>query len=658
MRFLQNVLVRMSDGIHVAVDVYLPDGEGRYPAVLYCMPYRKDDFYPLILNGAGLPKMFAERGLAFVLCDVRGTNNSEGITRLMWDVREQRDGYELVEWIARQPWCNGNVGMTGTSYGFWTSLLTAAQNPPHLRTAVPLYGSGSSYYAFWEGGLAMAFGYHADYLSIMLTFQGSPPGFRDAPGGWRELWKERLAHYSPWGLEWFDRQADDEYWQISSCYSFADRIKIPVFVIGGWWDRYSGEAFKFCERLKGPTKILIGPWHHLRLDRAIPGPVVDYEVVFRWFEYWLKGEPNGIMDEPLVTFYVQRYAPPTEYRQFIPGWWREEKPWPIPESEIRRLHLSGQDALSLEIPGADGSKSYAYDPTAGVCSRLTGGIYGGIGMPVDQRPDEAKSVIFTTAPLEREWQVTGFPRVRLWFASTARTMGVIVKLCDVAPDGTVSLVTRGQLNVAHREGLDRPKPFDPGTIYPLEIELKATAYAFEPGHQIRLAVTSGEFQTIFSTPEGGVNKVYWGKDQASYLELPIAPTLAQPAAPPHLKTLPLPPAEPPQGATFTIGPDPHTGEWEAVRDTRTEFEGPEGMIEFWQRTTSRVHSARPAEAMVESESAFIFKYRSGEQIESRGKTHYQGHAQTVEMTASLRVTVDGKEEYAKTWAASYPRKFI
>ena len=132
MELLRNVLVRMSDGVRVALDVYLPAGAGSFPTVFYWGPYRKDDFYLGGGAGVGLPPKYVDRGFAYVLADARGTNDSEGESRIMWDIREQRDGYEVVEWIARQPRCNGNVGMTGTSYGFFTSLLTAAQNPPQL----------------------------------------------------------------------------------------------------------------------------------------------------------------------------------------------------------------------------------------------------------------------------------------------------------------------------------------------------------------------------------------------------------------------------------------------------------------------------------------------------------------------------------------------
>jgi predicted acyl esterase len=658
MAVLRNLRVPLSDGYHIAVDVYLPQGEGRHPTVFYFGPYRKDDFYPYGGAGKGLSEQYVERGIALVLGDVRGTNDSEGVTRLMWDIREQRDGYEVVEWIARQPWCNGNVGMTGTSYGFWTSLLTAAQNPPHLRTVVPLYGTISSYYCFNEGGLPMTFGYHADYLATMLSFQVAPPGFRDPEGRWRELWKDRLATYRPWGLEWFDHLDDDQvYWQISSVRSLYNRIRIPVFAIGGWWDRYPDGPLKLYENLKCETKVLIGPWQHIRLDMGIPGPRVDYDIVFRWFEYWLRGEQNGIMEEPRITIYTQHYAPPTEYRQLIPGAWRQECAWPIPHSRKTRLYLSAGAVLGPDAPSQSGSESYRYDPTAGACSRLDGGIYGGIAMPVDLRPDESKSLIYSTAPLEESLEIMGNPVAKLYFASSARIMGLFVRLCDVAADGTVALVTRGQLNVAHREGLNDPKELTPGSIYAVEIAMKATAYLFQPGHRIRLAVASAAFPSVFPTREHGINTVYWGPKEASYLELPVVPGSA---AEPHasIKTLPAPPEHSPTNITYKVEQDVQTGESIGVREANLRFPGLNGPIEYHQRTAARVHSDRPADATVGSEVLLLFNYDSGQRIESRGKIEYEGNAATIEMKASVRVTVDSTEEFSKSWSASYVRKFV
>src|SRR2546425_611634 len=150
MRFLQNLLIPMRDGVRIAADGYLPDGEAACPVVLYFGPYRKDDYITRFGNVSGLASRDTERGMALAVAAVRGTNNSEGVTAFMFDIQEQQDGYEVVEWLAAQRWCDGHVGMTGTSYGFFTSLLTAAQQPPHLTTVVPINGSVTWFYCLEE----------------------------------------------------------------------------------------------------------------------------------------------------------------------------------------------------------------------------------------------------------------------------------------------------------------------------------------------------------------------------------------------------------------------------------------------------------------------------------------------------------------------------
>jgi predicted acyl esterase len=656
MRVLRNLMVPMPDGIRIAVDVYLPDPVRRYPAIFYFMPYRKDDFYPQIGNGAGLPQRYVERGFAFVLGDVRGTNDSDGESPCMWSPQEQQDGYDVIEWIAEQSWCDGNVGMTGTSYGFWTSLLTAARRPPHLKAIVPLYGAVSSFYAFCEGGIPMIFGYHADYLAVMIGMTGSPPGFRDTSDRWKEAWKQRLEKYTPWGLDWLTHQADDAFWAESSVRERYAQIDTPTFVIGGWGDRYPGDVIELFQNLQGPKKALIGPWHHIRPDMGIPGPRVDYEIIFRWFEHWLKHEPNGITDEPAFTIYTQKHTPPEEYIAEAPGHWREERTWPFPEASRDRWHLSLEGVLTTHEKNDLGSVAYDYDPTAGICSRLTGGIYGGIGLPVDQRPDEAKSVVFTTDSLPKTVEIAGVPVARLYFSSTARVMQVIAKVCDVAPDGTVSLISRGQLNVAHRQGLDKPDYLTPGIVYGIDVPIKATSYIFEKGHRIRLLITSGEFQTILSTPYPGKNTIYFGGDYNSFLELPVVPNSKSDVT--SLKFLPSPSQTPPKESSFKIGPMGKIGWWEAVRENQKTYEGLEGPVTYWQKTTSRVAQDNPAEALVRSECSFDFRYSSEENIRSHAVIEYTCDVKHVHLHARLQVTRNGSEEFSREWVRSYPRNFV
>lgn len=650
MKAIKNKLVVMRDGIRIAVDIYLPDSQLPHGAVLYLGPYRKDDY---ILNGsmAQLPQMLTDRGLALVIADARGTNDSEGTAPVIFSEDEQQDGYELVEWIAAQPWCNGNVGMTGVSYGFWTSVMTAALRPPHLRTIVPIHGSVSWFYCVHQGGMPMSFGYHANYLALMLSLQGSPPGFMDER--FDQLWADRIRETEPWSMDWFDRMADDASYESSSLAPRYDRVQVPVFAIGAWWDRYPGDALKLAEELSGPVKVLIGPWQHMRPDHAVPGPRVSYEVVIRWFEHWLNGVQNGVMDEPRFTYYMQDYAAPTSYRSHMPGKWRQSTRWPIPDAKVVRLHLASGNALQ-GTPASPGSCQYDYDPMAGAHGGLSGGIYGGIAMPEDQRAEIEHSAVFYGATLTQSIEIVGCPLVRMRFSSTASRMGVVVRLCDAAPDGTISLVTRGYLNLAHRDGLAHPTPPQPDAPYELSVFMKASAYRFAPGHRICLMVTSAEFPSLFPTPDCGVNTIFFGEERA-YLELPTVEATADQV---NLPSCDASDADhPPPERTYRVDSSAD-GRVEAKLEVRDVTRGLNGDIEHTQVTWTTLDRHQPAEVRLCSESMYRHRLDSGEIIESVGRVEYVGSKDDIHGKAELTVTSNGVTKATRSWSRVCKRKFV
>ncbi len=646
----------MDDGVRLAADVYLPDEGIAFPTVLYSGPYRKDDRILRAGSASGLAERFTGRGYAFVCADVRGTNDSEGIAEVMFSPREQRDGYELVEWIAAQDWCDGNVGMTGISYGYFTSVLTAAQQPPHLKTIVPMHASVSWYYCVHEGGLPLMFGYHANYVTLMLAFLGAPPGCRDPEGRWREAWMHRLKNGPAWGLDWLDHPLEGDYWQMVSPEKDYSRIQIPVFAVHGWWDRYPSDAFRLAENIAGPVKLLVGPWQHARPDGGVPGPRVDYEVFLRWFDYWLKGEPNGILDEPRFTYYRQRYQEPSDYPLELNGEWRQEPSWPA-RDEGRRWYFHKDGQLDPSEPGERREQAYEYDPTAGVCSRLSGGIYGGVGMPLDQRPDERKSALYTSQPFDEPLEITGIPRARIQFSSTASVMAVIVKLCDVAPDGSVALITRGYLNATHRDAHTRAEPLEPGRVYRLDVELKATSYLFERDHRLRVAVTSAEFPTLLPTPERGTNHVISGAGEESWVELPVVPESSSQASPVSLKMLPPPPPGVPPNRSLRVSED-DSGQAVAELNTVDSFRGLDSRVEVRHNTRASVHRDHPESAVYESDCTLSLAYDDGGAIESRGEVRYRGTAGTLQVEASVQVTSNGKPVLRRSWSFEQPRRWF
>lgn len=656
MKTLKNILVKMRDGVQIALDIYLPSPNGRYGAVLYFGPYRKDDYILLSGSVAGLPEQYTSRGLAFVAADVRGTNDSEGIAVAEFHPDEQLDGAEVVEWIARQPWCNGKVGMTGLSYGFVTSVQAAAQNPPALKAIAPIHGSASWSYMFQESGMPMSFGYHGNYLALMLSYLGAPPGVRDERS--EKVWEARLRGFVPWGLDWFGKHTDDETCFGSSLAPTYDKVKIPVFAIGGWWDRYPSEPFKISDDVEAPVKVLIGPWQHARPDIAVPGPRISYDIVLRWFEYWLNDVENGIMDEPPFTYYEQQHIQPTPYVPLVPGQWKHADRWSEQSATKTRFYLSPERSLSENEAEVHGTDRYEYDPMAGFSSGLTGGIYGGgIGMPTDQKAELANSILFSSGCLDADFNALGLAKLVIHFSSTARRMGIVAKLCDIAPDGSISLVTRGYLNISHRNGLDQPKSAVPGDIYRIEVEMRATSYVFSKGHKIGLLINSAEFPSVFPTPDLGTNTIHYGVGQQSYLELPSLPDQKHRDGPMlRESSVPIPETAPASPAYRIEKLNDHVwrGIYEATGETRCEGY----TIEHKQVTAMQVDRLNPANAHLTSESVYLFRYENGETVESGGRIVCQGRADTIDVETILHVAQNDQVKVERAWERSYKRHYF
>jgi predicted acyl esterase len=334
-------------------------------------------------------------------------------------------------------------------------------------------------------------------------------------------------------------QTDGAYWRTGSLrgghLGGYDRIRCPAFLIGGWRDGYPNPPFRTFAQLRVPKKVLVGPWDHAWPDAAIPGPRIDWlRELRRWCDHWLKGEANGVPDEPAVTFYVQSYDEPRPDRLDTSGYWRTAQDVSLPGATERVLYLAPAGGLSDTPPAPDPTTSltedgdgapgdaYEYRPTVG----MTGGLWSGglpFGLPTDQRADDALSLTYTTAPLPGPMEIVGRPEAVLHVRSTAPVMAFVARLCDVAPDGSSALVCRGVLNGTRRASLTHPEAMDPETTYELRIELDCTAWRFESGHRIRLSVSSADFPNVWPTPLAGTNRVYRGERLPSRVRLPVVP---------------------------------------------------------------------------------------------------------------------------------------
>ena len=657
-RLIKNVQVPMRDGVHLGADLYVPDREDSepLPVVMEYIPYRKDEVAP----GDRFYSYFPAHGYIVARVDIRGTGASGGVATDEYVPQEQQDGYDTIEWLAGQPFCDGHVNMMGISYGGFTSLQVATVQPPHLSSIIPMYFTDDRYTddCHYRGGLLRHYYDVAHYGNFMIAYNALPP-YPEWSEDWAAVWEEHLEHNEPYLLKWLRHQTDGPYWRHGSVRDIADRITCPVFMIGGWADGYPNPPLRLYEALRVPRKVLIGPWNHAVPDVAVPGPRIDHlHEAVRWLDHWCKGRDTGIMDEPPVVVYMQDYERPDADRLESAGAWRAEQDWPAPGSSELTLHLADGGRLEADS-GSDGADEFEYVATVGV----TAGLWSGglpFGLSGDQRPDEAYSLVFTSAPLDDDLHVLGRPRVRLNVASTASVMGFAVSLADVAPDGPSRLVAKGMLNATRRRSLTEPEPLEPGEIYELPVDLDCTGWRFRRGHRIRVSVASADWPNVWPTPEPAVNRVYRGAGRPSRIVLPVVPAAASAAAPEFR-----PSPEVLERHASQIEPPV----WEVIHDalsrrarvhvsaSHTERINDTTVVTREYELNSLVDADDPAGAGARGRHTTRIRRPNG-LTEATSSVHIQGTATRFQVTIDLVVTVDGLLHHSRQWTDSVPRQLL
>lgn len=636
-RVERNLLIPLSDGAQLAADLYMPDAPGQYPALVSFYPYHKDDLIAALFEYPR--RYFAERGYACLLVDFRGLGNSSGVVWDAMDPHEATDGAEMVEWAARQSWCDGNVGMWGMSYGGITSFKTAAEQPPHLKAIVPIMGSLDIYHDFlYPGGCLNCLGAFGAWGSFMIAMNLMPPMHQDPEGRWYQLWKERLENCAPpYVFPWLDHPAYDEYWQSKAIP--AEKIQVPTFLIGGWRDIFPEGMVCPYERISAPRKLLVGPWMHTLPDVS-PFAKVDYlDEMLRWWDYWLKGRQNGILDEPPVTLFVQNSDV-----------WKHERAWPIARTQERTLFFSSGWTLTEKPPRYEESVTYHADPTVGAMAGLWDPTAIGLGLPLDQGPDDVRSLTYTSEPLPQDLEITGSPEATLYLAlEDGDDVNLVVKLCDVAPDGRSALITTGWLKASHHASHAQPAALPLGAIFEFHVSLWATSYQVPRGHCLRVSVACADFPRIWPTRTNPTIRMFLGGSRSSCLRFPAIPPAVIPG--PEVR------APDPTVNRAPLAVD-FTPRWKIERDLATDTvtvttgERPvlltptrEGRVDLNHTAKASVSAARPDAAKVEGETTVTLQTPSGGEVvvETRSWVTLNG------MTLSGRVTVDGREFFNKEW---------
>jgi uncharacterized protein len=658
-RIVEHVRIPMPDGIELDATLHRPDAEGPFPAIFEYLPYRKDD---LGAGGARYHHYLAERGYVSIRLDVRGTGSSDGTAIDEYSVQEQLDGVAAIAWMAAQPWCTGKVGMFGTSYGGFNSLQVAMHRPPALRAICPMYFTDNRYTddCHYKGG-TMQMLYDMATYGLSMVVQNSLPPYYEAVGErWAQVWEDHLKA-EPWLLPWESNHVWNAYWQQGSlCENYA-AITAATFLIGGWRDGYMNCNLRTFEHLECPKKLLIGPWLHARPDTGVPGPRIDHiHEMVRWYDYWLKGIDNGVVEEPPVCIYVQQYDPPQADRPLTSGFWRYEAGWPLERSSQQPLYLAGKEQLHNNAPAETGSASYEYNPTVGTSFGLFSAASPHI-LPMDQRVEDAYSLNWTGEPLDEPLEILGYPEAVLHISATTDVAFVVVRLTDIAPDGQAALVTKGVFNLTHRDSHAHPEPLEPGQVYEVRFLLDATSWLFEPGHRIRVSINGADYPNSWPSPKLYTGTVHFGGERASRLVLPTVGAQTESHPEPHFLPPPVIPS--------TVSGHGERPIWRVTRDymeNKTEvYLHRSGFTRVSDRlsitsmaeATTAVFEKDPAHATIRGLNQVVL-YWPERTIDTRARGQIESDEQNFHVTIQLEITMDGVPFHQRRWLKSIPRQLL
>ncbi|MDT8321781.1 MAG: CocE/NonD family hydrolase [Xanthomonadales bacterium] len=517
---LQETWISLPDGVRLAADLYLPGARSdndRFPVLLEYLPYRKTESRG---RNYALYSYFIERGYVVARVDIRGTGNSEGrlIPHEYSDI-EHEDGEAVIAWLAAQDWSSGKVGMFGISWGGFNAIQMALREPPALKAIVAVDATEDLYQddVHYMDGIM-----HLDSWEMSQDLDNARPGAPDYVID--EAYFANRFDTEPWMLTYKAQQRDGPFWDRASARDAYERIRIPSFHIGGWYDGYRDSLPRMLENVKAPVKAMIGPWSHAFPNDPYPEPGMEWRrEAVRWFDHWLKGVETGIMDEPRFAVYVRDWHPPGPTLNHAPGAWRWEAGWPLERIKPQRLYPLPDHTLAPAAP-ATAEHLLRYVPTIGIEGGGPVMWWGDVAH--DQRPTDAFSLVYDSAPLSEATEILGLPRARLRVLADAPQANWIARLSDVAPDGTVTQVAGAAFNGTHRHSAREPEALVPGEAFTLDIEMHFTSWVFPAGHRIRLAVNNAQWPMLWPTPYPMTTTLKLGGEQASHVLLPVVPPQA------------------------------------------------------------------------------------------------------------------------------------
>lgn len=513
-----DVPVPMRDGVHLSTDIYLPDAKGRFPVLLARTPYDNAGY---ITKGRAM----ASRGYVLVAQDCRGRYDSDG-EFYPWH-NDADDGHDTLEWIGRQKWCDGKIGMVGGSYVGLVQWLAAIRQSRYLKCIVPRVITSNFYDSPNYAGGAFQLALNMLWGLTMTGRTRTPAEQIDWPAMFRTLplitADEALGCKLKFWKDWVKHPRFDGYWDEVNVENKYDRIKVPALIMGGWYDLYSKQTFTNFSGMRQHagtddarryTRLIVGPWPHA-LSASTQTGEIDFgpdsqmpldEMELQFVDYWLRGRRGWRKsDAPMKIFIMGA------------NYWRDEHEWPLARTQWANYYfhsggcansLEGDGTLSTAGPEDEPLDRFTYDPHDPVptlggnnCCRNDIVPQG----PYDQRPAEERKdvLVYTTPPLKQDVEVTGPIVVKLYASSSAPDTDFTAKLCDVFPNGYSMNLCDGIIRARYRKSFERASLMMPGQVCEFTIDCWVTGNVFKKGHRIRVDISSSNFPRFDRNPNTG-----------------------------------------------------------------------------------------------------------------------------------------------------------
>ncbi|MEP5730662.1 MAG: CocE/NonD family hydrolase [Sulfitobacter sp.] len=488
--------ITLSDGCRLSARIWRPvdANDDPVPVILEYLPYRKRD--GTCARDALTHPWFAERGYACLRVDIRGNGDSQGLMEDEYSAQELSDCVEVIEWLAAQTWCNGNVGMMGISWGGFNGLQVAALAPDALKAVITLCSTVDRFAddIHYKGGCLLNenLGWGATMWSY--SSRAPDPALR---ADWRDMWMDRLENEPFLPSVWLRHQTRDAYWQHGSVIQDYSALKAKVLAIGGWGDAYKNAVPQLVEALPD-AKGIVGPWVHKYPHFAAPEPRIGFlQEALRWWDHWLKGQDRGVTNDPDYRAYLMDGVRPAAWYLERKGRWITEAKGATSHLPTTQLHLTDAGLSKSPAPLTAQITSPAH---TGAAAGEYCAIWLGPEMPADQRQDDALSTTFDSAPLSQDMDIVGAPRLTVTLSSTHPQAQIAVRLNHIHPDGAATRITYGVLNLSHRQSAASPKPMTPGTAQEVTLALDHIAYRVPKGHRLRVSISDAYWPLIWPSP--------------------------------------------------------------------------------------------------------------------------------------------------------------